>query len=136
MAIWKFKNCKNFKNYKNFESVVEAWNFFPFGNFHCRFRIWAQNWQKFFSLTRERLFVHFWRFREDLFDHSQAPAKYRGRHFWQESRKKIFNIYGQVGAQGLHCKIFVSSEVIFGFFFRWELLLEKNYVSATPLNFS
>ena len=59
IGIWNLKNWQNFKNCENFKSVRETWNFFSWGNFHRRFRIWAQNWRKFRSLTRERLIVHF-----------------------------------------------------------------------------
>ena len=43
---------------ENFKIVVETWILFSYGNFHRRFRIWAQNWQKVCNLTRERHFGH------------------------------------------------------------------------------
>ena len=52
--------------------------------------------KNFCNLTRERQFVQFWHFREDLSDHSQTVPKYRGRHLYQKSRKKIGNIYGHL----------------------------------------
>ena len=43
---------------ENFKIVVETWILFSYGNFHRRFRIWAQNWHKVCNLTLERLFGH------------------------------------------------------------------------------
>ena len=79
------------RKFQNYWKIIK---FFSSGNFYRRFRIWAQNWQKFFNLTRERQFVHFLHFREDSSDHSQTIPDYRGRHLHQKSRKKIGNIYG------------------------------------------
>ena len=45
--------------------------------------------KKFCNLTCERHFVYFWNFSDNSSDHSQTLPKYRGRHLWHKSGKKL-----------------------------------------------
>ena len=51
---------------------------------------------KIMQLIRERRFIHFWHFREDLSDHSQTLPEQRRRQPKQKSGNKIGNIYGHL----------------------------------------
>ena len=72
---WKMQKCFKWLRGENFKIVGETWNFFSLGNFHRRFEIWAQKWQKFCNLTHGRHFCHFWHFREDLSGQAQNLQK-------------------------------------------------------------